>query len=67
MLKGPYSMEQILVGKNSDTFCQVSTALLLAVSAGYCQRALVYESGMIRSQIGKHKRSVMAAVYRPLV
>jgi hypothetical protein len=32
---------------------QVSLALLLNVSAGYCQRALVEESGMIRGQMWK--------------
>jgi hypothetical protein len=29
-------------------------ALLLGVSSGICQRALVNESGMIRAQIGMH-------------
>jgi hypothetical protein len=33
------------------------------VSSGYCQRALVDEPGIIRTQMGKHNRSVMVAVY----
>jgi hypothetical protein len=33
------------------------------VSAGYCQRALVDEPGIIRTHMGKHNRSVMVAVY----
>jgi len=32
-------------------------ASLLGVSAGICQRALVDESGMIRTQMGTHNRS----------
>jgi len=47
-----------------DIFQQVSFALLLGLSAGYCQRALVGESVMIRTQMGKHNRSDMIAVYR---
>jgi hypothetical protein len=42
---------------------QVSPALLLGVSAGNCQRALVYESGMIRTQMEMHSRSEIVAVY----
>jgi hypothetical protein len=38
-------------------------ASLLGVFAGYCQRALASESGMIRTQMGKNNRSVMVAVY----
>jgi hypothetical protein len=34
----------------------VSPDLLLGVSAGYCQRALVGESSMIRTQIGKKQQ-----------
>jgi hypothetical protein len=45
-----------------DISHQVSLALLPGVSAGYYQRALVDESGMIRTQ-EKHNRSVMVAVY----
>jgi hypothetical protein len=46
---------------NSWTFlAKFLPALLLGVSAGYCQRALVGKSGMIRTQMGKHNRSVMA-------
>jgi hypothetical protein len=38
-------------------------ALLLDVSTGYCQRALVSEAGKIRTQMGKHSISVMVTVY----
>jgi len=41
---------------------QVYPASLPDVSAGYCQRALVDESGMIRTQMGTHNISEMVAV-----
>jgi hypothetical protein len=41
---------------------QVSPALLPDVSVGYCQRAVVDKSGMIRTQMGMHNRSEMVAV-----
>jgi hypothetical protein len=34
------------------------------MSAGYCQRALVDESGMIITRMGMHNRSEMVAVHR---
>jgi hypothetical protein len=37
--------------------CQVSSASLIDVSAGNCQRAQVDESGMISSEMGRHNRS----------
>jgi hypothetical protein len=46
-----------------DISLQVSPDLLLGVSAGYCQRALVRESGMISTQTRKHNRTEMVAVY----
>jgi hypothetical protein len=42
---------------------KLATASLLGVSAGYCYRALVGESGMIKTLMGKHNGSVMVAVY----
>jgi hypothetical protein len=57
-VKDPYSMKNILVGKthrhflSTDISSLVSPALLLGVSAGYCQIALVGESGMIRTPMG---------------
>jgi hypothetical protein len=45
-VKDPYRYEQ-------KELRQVSSASLLGTSAGYCQRALVVESGMIRTQIRK--------------
>jgi hypothetical protein len=52
---------------NSQTFLEkFLPALLLVVSAGHCQRALVGESGMIRIHMGKHNISVMVAVYGTL-
>jgi hypothetical protein len=51
------------VGKFTDIYRQVSPALLLRLSAGYCQRALVGKLGMTGSQMGKYKRQVMVAEY----
>jgi hypothetical protein len=44
-------------------FAKFLPASLLGVSAGYCQRSVLGESGMIRTQMGKHSRSVVVAVY----
>jgi hypothetical protein len=41
---------------------QVYPAPLLGVSAGYFQRALADGSGMIRTQMGTHSRSIMDAL-----
>jgi hypothetical protein len=46
----------------SHISCQVSPTSLSDVSAGTA-RALVYESGTIRTQKGKHNGSVMVALY----
>jgi hypothetical protein len=46
-----------------DISCTLPPASLLGVSAGYCYRSLLGDSGMIRTQIGKHDTSVMIAVY----
>jgi hypothetical protein len=62
-LKIPRGMIETLVGKIDGTFSPVSLALLLDVSTGYCQRALVHESGMIRTQMGTYKRSEMVTVH----
>jgi hypothetical protein len=69
MLKKPAGHERdILSAKLTDISRLVSPcfawtflakflpALHLDVSAGICQRALVDESGMIRTQTGAHKR-----------
>jgi hypothetical protein len=63
MLKNPISMKEILrrAKLNGHFFAKV-LLLLLDVSAGYCQRALVDESGMIRKQMGMHIRSEMVAL-----
>jgi hypothetical protein len=45
-------MKEILVGKIHG-YLSVSHASLLDVSAGYCHRPLVGESGMIRYQMEK--------------
>jgi hypothetical protein len=55
-------MKGILAGNHGHSG-QVSPALLLGVSAGYSHRAVVGESGMIRTYLGKRKRSVMVSVY----
>jgi len=57
-----HNVKEILTSKVHGHFCQVSPASILGVSAGYCQTALVGESGIIRTQMGKHNRSVMVAV-----
>jgi hypothetical protein len=62
ILKIPTSMKEILVGKMHIS-CQVYPTSLLGVSTCYCQRALLDESVMIRTQIGKHNISVIVAVY----
>jgi hypothetical protein len=60
----PYSMKEILAGKIhghlSKSFSCFATRCL---SSCYGQRALVGEWGVIRTQVGKHNRSVMVAVY----
>jgi hypothetical protein len=51
MLKVSTSMKQILIAKLTNfwpSFSCVATRL----SADYCQRALVFESGMIRTHMG---------------
>jgi hypothetical protein len=64
MLKNPTSMKEILLRKNSAAiYRQVSPTSLLGFSAGNCLRALVDESGMIRTLIGKQNRSVMVVAY----
>jgi hypothetical protein len=66
MLKNPVSMKEILHRHNTTTiFHQVSPALLLDISAGNCQRALVDVSGMVRTQMGMHNISEMVAVQVP--
>jgi hypothetical protein len=62
MLKIP-AVKKRYLSKLTDISHQVSPDLLLGVSAGYCRRAMVGESGMIRTQMGMHNRSVMVAVY----
>jgi hypothetical protein len=63
MLKNPMSMKEILHRQNSVLISrQVSLASLLDVSASNCQRALVDESGVIRTQMGMHNRSKIVTV-----
>jgi hypothetical protein len=65
--KGTYGMKGDTCRQSSWTsLTMVLPALVLGVSASYCQRAVVGESGMIRTQKGKYNRSVMVAVYRML-
>jgi hypothetical protein len=56
-------LKRYLQAKFTDISRQVSPASLLGVSAGYHQRALVCEPGMIRTQMGKRNRVVMVTVY----
>jgi len=63
MLKIPAEYERDTSSpKYTAIFRQVSSPLLLGVSAGYCQRALVDESGMITIQMGMHNSSEMVTV-----
>jgi hypothetical protein len=51
-------MTEILCpAKLTDFLAKFLPALLLGVSSGICQRAVVDESGMIRTQMGIHSRS----------
>jgi hypothetical protein len=51
-------MTEILRRENSrKIFVKFPPASLLGVSAGYCQRSLEDESGMIRTQLGMHNKS----------
>jgi hypothetical protein len=45
---------------------QVSPASLPVVSAGYCQRAVMDESGIIRTQMGTHNTSNGRSVWDAL-
>jgi hypothetical protein len=49
--------ERGLVRKITNSYRQVSPALLLHVSAGYCQRAVVGESETVINQTGKHQHT----------
>jgi hypothetical protein len=58
MLKNSAVYERdILSAKFTAISRHVSPDSLLGVSAGICQRALLDESGMIRTHMGKHNRS----------
>jgi hypothetical protein len=50
------------VGKIPAISRQVYPASLPHISAGYCQTALVDESGISRTKMGTHKRSELAAM-----
>jgi hypothetical protein len=54
MLKNPekYERDKLLVGKIHDHFSLSFPDSLLGMCAGYCQRALADESGMITTQKG---------------
>jgi hypothetical protein len=57
-LKNPMRVKEILHKQNLAAIShQVSPASLLVVSARICLRAVVDESGMIRTQMGMHSRS----------
>jgi hypothetical protein len=56
-------MKRYLYEKFTDVSHQDFPAFILGVSAGYCQRAIAGESGVIRTHMGKHNGSVMVAVY----
>jgi hypothetical protein len=58
-----YSTKKILVGKIHRTFSPRFSCFQLRVSAGYCQTAMVSESGMFKTQTGKYNRSAVVAVW----
>jgi hypothetical protein len=63
ILKNPAENERDTSSvKLKAIFRQVTPASLLSISADIFQRALVDESGMIRTQMGKSNRSEMVAV-----
>jgi hypothetical protein len=64
-VKYSYSMKEIgyTCWKNVRPFLAKFILLHYHMSAGYCQRALVDESGIIRTQMGTHNRPVMVAVH----
>jgi hypothetical protein len=52
-VKNPYNMKTYLYAKFRDICYQIYSASLLGVSAGCWKRALMGESRMIRTQMGK--------------
>jgi hypothetical protein len=57
MLKIPVEYDRdTLLAKLTDFFTKILPALLLGGSAGICQRALVDESRMMRTQMEMHNR-----------
>jgi hypothetical protein len=56
-------MKDITVGKIQGHVSLSFPALLLGVSPSYCHRGMVGELEMIRTQTGKHNRTVMVVVY----
>jgi hypothetical protein len=59
----PTVWKRCLSAKFTDNSRQVFPALLLGVPAGYYQRSLVSESGIVITQMGKKNRSIMVAVH----
>jgi hypothetical protein len=58
MSENPTSMKEILHRQNATTISrQVSPACVVDVSDDNFQRAVVDESGIIRSQLGRHNKS----------
>jgi hypothetical protein len=53
-VKNPNSMKKILVGKIPGHFSTRFSCFYTNVFAGYCQRYLVAEPEMIRTQMAKH-------------
>jgi hypothetical protein len=63
MLKIPTVRKRYSQAKLSCHFLASFFLIRYLVSAGYCQRDLVDESGMIRTQMRKHNRPLTVAVY----
>jgi hypothetical protein len=61
MLKNPVENERnISSAKFAAISCQDSPESLIGTSVGICQRALVDESGMIRTQMGLIYQEIVA-------
>jgi hypothetical protein len=62
-VKELYEYERDIYRYSLTFLAQFLPTSILGVSAGYCQRAQVCESGMIRTQMGNHNTPVTVGVY----
>jgi hypothetical protein len=62
-VKELYEYERYIYRYSLTFLAQCLPTSILRVLAGYCQRAQVCESGMIRTQMGNHNTPVTVGVY----